>query len=397
MIPNDDDDELDLDPLVEEVRSHLSANPSEDFVEELAEQIVENLDLSDIGMRDNNVADALDSFCQAKLQEVESKKQYNRKLEYIAEYVTTEIEATRTLDLTAADIRGYKQWRKYESLDREEPLADSTLQDDMYLYREFIEYLISSKYLPHRMLTQIDIPTVDYQNGEGVDTKKLDPEFAKIILDYLRRYQYASVEHVTFELFCSGGPRKSDCRSSDVSDFDPKEGRIKYTDHDGELKKGSNSERSYSITEERTKIINDYIEDIRPDITDVNGREPLLTDGDGRLSKSKIQDIAYQWTRPCKVGLDCPHNKDPNQCGAAKRKNHAYKCPSSRAPHHVRKGYITDNRSRGVSPDAINARCDVSPRTQDIHYDLPDKEEQRERADTEFEERDSDPNSGYQP
>ncbi|ERG99154.1 MAG: hypothetical protein J07HQX50_00296, partial [Haloquadratum sp. J07HQX50] len=83
------------------------------------------------------------------------------------------------------------------------------------------------------------------------------------------------------------------------------------------------------------------------------------------------------------------------ECEAAQKNNAAFKCPSSRAPHHIRTGYITDQKNRGVSSDAIQQRCDVSPRVQDQHYDLPDSSGERERYEDEFKNADEDPDSGF--
>jgi hypothetical protein len=129
--------------------------------------------------------------------------------------------------------------------------------------------------------------------------------------------------------------------------------------------------------------------------TDSDGREPLLTKGNGRIGLSTLQKIAYKWTRPCAVGLGCLHDRDPEDCEAAQQNNSAYKCPSSRAPHHIRTGYITDQKNRGVSSDAIDQRCDVSPRVQDQHYDLPDSTEERERFEDEFRDAEDAPDSGF--
>lgn len=93
------------------------------------------------------------------------------------------------------------------------------------------------------------------------------------------------------------------------------------------------------------EIIQDYIADKRPAETDEEGQSPLLTKGDQKISPSTLQKISYKWTRPCMVGIDCPHDRDPEDCEAAQKNNSASKCPSSRAPHHIRKGYTTDQKT----------------------------------------------------
>lgn len=93
------------------------------------------------------------------------------------------------------------------------------------------------------------------------------------------------------------------------------------------------------------EIIQDYIADKRPAETDEEGQSPLLTKGDQKISPSTLQKISYKWTRPCMVGIDCPHDRDPEDCEAAQKNNSTSKCPSSRAPHHIRKGYTTDQKT----------------------------------------------------
>jgi hypothetical protein len=250
--------------------------------------------------------------------------------------------------------------------------------------------------VPLRFEKVVKIPDTDTKSGEGVDEKKIDPELAKAAREYLDKYEYASLEHVTIELLCQSGPRSGGAHGLDVEDFDYNESALKY-EHTDEtsLKKDEASERGIDLFGDGPEIIRDYIKNKRPDETDESGREPLLTDGNGRLSKSTIQKYAYKWSRPCAVGLGCPHDRDPENCEAAEDNNSAHKCPSSRAPHHFRKGYITDQKNRGVSAEAIEHRCDVSPRVQDLHYDLPDEAEKRERYREEFKNAEDDPDSGF--
>lgn len=111
------------------------------------------------------------------------------------------------------------------------------------------------------------------------------------------------------------------------------------------IKNDENSEREITLYEKVPEIIQDYIADKRPAETDEQGQSPLLTKGDQKISPSTLQKISYKWTRPCMVGIDCPHDRDPEDCEAAQKNNSASKCPSSRAPHHIRKGYITDQKT----------------------------------------------------
>jgi len=383
---------------VEFLKQHLSGDPSEELLEQIASTVVDRMadSFPELSLKSRPMDEVLEDFGGDKLEEVDSTGQYERKLNYLRTYLEDEACVETSDDLTSEDVEGYKKWRKYESLSRDEPLARTTLRDDMYLFREFIQYMIEHRMAPARFEKRIEIPEIDYESGEGVDEKKLDPEIAKAALEYLRKYEYAGVEHVSMELMCQSGPRKGGLIGRDVPDFDYEERILQYeTQETTPLKNDEGSEREISLYGETPEIIQDYLKNQRPAETDDEGREPLLTKGDGRISASMLQKIAYMWTRPCEVGLGCPHDRDPDDCEAAQKNNSAYKCPSSRAPHHIRTAYITDQKNRGVSADGVQQRCDVSPRVQDLHYDLPDDTEERERFEEEFRDADDDPNSGF--
>lgn len=383
---------------VEFVKQRLSEDPTEEFVEQIASTVVDQMadSFPELSLKSRPMDEVLSEFREKKLEEVKSTGQYRRKLDYLQTYLEDEARVETTEDLTSKDVERYDKWRKYESLPRDKPLADTTLSDDMYLFREFIQYLIEHRMAPVRFEKYVEIPQIDYEEGEGVDEKKLDPEIAKAALDYLRKYEYADVEHVSIELLCQSGPRRGGLIGRDVPDFDYEERVLQYENQETTpLKNDEGSEREITLYGDVPEIIQDYLKDQRPPETDEEGREPLLTKGDGRMSPSTLQKIAYKWTRPCMVGLDCPHDRDPEDCEAAQKNNSAYKCPSSRAPHHIRTGYITDQKNRGVSAEGIEQRCDVSTRVQKLHYDLPDDTEERERFEDEFRNADEDPNSGF--
>ena len=383
---------------VEFMKARLSEDPTEELLEQIASTVVNQMEDSfpELSLKSRPMDEVLEDFRDGKLETVDSTGQYERKLNYLRTYLEDEARVETSDDLTSEDVERYEKWRKYESLSRDEPLARTTLRDDMYLFREFIQHLIEHRMAPARFEKRIEIPEIDYESGEGVDKKKLDPEIAKAALEYLRKYEYAGVEHVSMELMCQSGPRKGGLIGRDVSDFDYEERILQYeTLETTPLKNDEGSDRGVTLYGEIPEMIQDYLDDQRPAETDEEGREPLLTKGDGRISPSMLQKIAYMWTRPCEVGLGCPHDRDPDDCEAAQKNNSAYKCPSSRAPHHIRTGYITDQKNRGVSADGVQQRCDVSPRVQDLHYDLPDDTEERERFEEEFRNADDDPNSGF--
>ena len=75
------------------------------------------------------------------------------------------------------------------------------------------------------------------------------------------------------------------------------------------------------------------------------------------------------------VGRDCPHDRDPAECEAARNLDKASKCPSSVTPHPIRRGYITYLLQAGVPVEVVSDRCNVSPAIIELHYDVRSKED----------------------
>lgn len=386
------------DAEVAEIKKQLSDDPSDEFLEKVATAVKSELEESipELTFNSRPLEDVLDDFRTKKFDQVTSERQYERKLNYIETYLTNVQNIESTDQLTSEIVESYSQWRKYDSLDREKPLEPTTLQDDMYLFREFIQHLISHNLAPVRFEYVIDIPTVDSGKNIGVDTKQLEPKRARDILAYLRKFKWADIEHVTVELMCEAGPRKSGLYALDVEDFDGDNAVLHFNHREKTpLKNDEKSERSITLYGDVSNIIQDYLEMVRDETRDEFGRNPLLSTGDGRIGKSTIKKISYMWTRPCQIGKECPHDREPKSCEAANQNAKAYECPSSRAPHHVRTGYITAKRNEGVPIEAISQRCDVSPRVLKKHYDLPDMQAERKRHDDDFRQAESDEDSGF--
>lgn len=110
---------------------------------------------------------------------------------------------------------------------------------------------------------------------------------------------------------------------------------------DTPLKNGEGGERLVALSDAVCDVLNDWIDDQRPDSTDDYGRNPLLASSQGRVHVTTIQQYAYMTTQPCFYGVACPHDRAPATCDAAVERYEASKCPSSVSPHAIRRGSIT--------------------------------------------------------
>jgi len=201
------------------------------------------------------------------------------------------------------------------------------------------------------------------------------------ILEYVSRYQYASRTHVVFALLWRTGIRTGSIRALDVGDFYPDEQALELV-HRPEtgtpLKNKQNAERMVALDGRLIRMLEEYIDGPRHDKKDEYDRELLVTTQQGRPAASTIRDTIYRITRPCTVGKECPHDRDPDDCPAMETRSSS-RCPSSRSPHDIRSGAITAHLLEDVPVEIVSERCDVSRDVLDRHYDRRTEREKMEQ------------------
>lgn len=284
-------------------------------------------------------------------------------------------------ELTGNDLAEYRVWRREEAPTKVDKLRPKSEETQQKILRVFIKRCESWEVVTPRLHEYVLIPKLS--RSDEVRDEVLDSHTAKQILDWLGRYEYASLHHVIWLLYAESGARLGGIHSLDVADYvSERDGgylKLRHRPKTGTtLKNGEEGERSVSITPGLCDVLDDYLEDKRVDKADEYGREPLLTTSHGRVSKSTIRTYFYAWTRPCVIGMECPYGRDSSECNAAKRNNWAYECPDSLSTHPIRKGYITAELKSGTSKMVLTERCDVSGKILDKHYDHRTEKEKME-------------------
>ena len=209
----------------------------------------------------------------------------------------------------------------------------------------------------------------------------LDSEHAEPMLAYLEKYEYATPQHVVLSLLWHTMLRVGAARALDLRDYDREERFLAVVDRADTgtpIKNGKGGQRLVALSGQICATLDDYIRDRRRDVTDVHGRKPLLTSAQGRMSRSTIRRYCYEYSRPCEIGLDCPHGMDPETCDYAPS-DEASKCPSSVSPHPFRRGAITHYLANDVPETAVSQRANVSPDVLEQHYDQRTSKEKMEQ------------------
>lgn len=328
------------------------------------------------GLEHLSPTEGVQAYIAARKSELSQSTRYehttrlNRFLEWCDEQDVTNLN-----ELTARNLQEYLQ-------DRQEAVAPTTLENEMRTLRLAIQEWEKINGVPEGLSKKVKVPTA--KKGYRSREVKVGKDHAQGILAYLKKYEYATLRHIMFSLFWHTGCRMGGLRALDLQDYYPDRYRKPLLDfnHRPEsgtpLKKEQWGEREVPLSDEMGTLIDDYIEGHRHDVTDRNGREPLLTTKQGRPQKTTIQRNIYKVTTPCYIGFECPENKDPKKCDFTEY-NQASKCPDSVSPHGVRRAFVTKMRDMGADFDTIGERVDASPRTLREHYDTPTPQEKRDR------------------
>jgi site-specific recombinase XerD len=325
-------------------------------------------------------AEAVDLYLDARESELSEKSLQNQRyrLRSFVEWCDSE-EIDNLNDLTGRDLHRFRVWRSNGDGDRYEAVSTVTLRGILQTLRKFLEFAASIDACEQGLRERVLLPEVDAED-ESSD-EKLPADHAQELLRYFDRFRYASRDHVIVALLWHTGIRLGSLRALDVSDFDPDGRFIRLRHRPGQetpLKNRRAAERKIAVGEHYAQVLSDYIEHHRHDVTDEYGREPLITSRHGRLTEVPIRQTLYRVTRPCVIG-ECPHDKDPETCEWMVNNERASGCPSSRSPHGVRRGAITQHLRDGVPEEVVTDRMNVSADVLDQHYD---QRSERERMET---------------
>lgn len=279
------------------------------------------------------------------------------------------------------DLTG-RMVKEYQLAQRERrdwaPVTEKTQLDTV---RVFVRWAESIEAVTPDLSERVQSPDLD--EDANVRTEELDTKRAEKVLDHLRKYRYCSLQHVTLEVIWHSMCRRGAARSLDVRDYDSDNQhlRFKHRPETGTpLKNGKKSNRYVAIADHIADLLDDWLENQRPDVTDEYGRQPLLASDQGRIHQTTVMQYAYCNTRPCVYG-GCPIGRDEETCPATAW-DKASSCPESVSPHPIRRGAITHHLRSDVPDPVVSDRADVSEKVIDKHYDErsgKEKMEQRRR------------------
>jgi len=285
-------------------------------------------------------------------------------------------------ELSGRDLYEFRVWRRTGGYSQgmDDEIAPKTLDSALTTVRSFLRFCAQIEAVPEDLYEKVPLPSLS--NSEEVSDSTISPERVPEILAWLDRYEYASRDHVLWTLVWHTGARLGGIRALDLEDcyLDGSSPGLDYKHRPPStpLKNDEQGERFNRVSDHVVRVLEDYIDGPRNEVRDDEGRAPLVTTTRGRVSPTCIRDAFYRWTRPCFIGVECPHDRDPDSCEYATMEGMS-KCPSARSPHDVRKARVTKYRNDGVPRGVVSDRLDASEQVLDKHYDRASKREKADR------------------
>lgn len=175
-------------------------------------------------------------------------------------------------DLTGRGLKRYKLWRRDDG-----DLNNMTLKTQMDTLRVFIRWCEAIDAVMPDLSVKVESPNL--KHNDNVREVMLDPDDGDEVLSYLRKYEYASIEHVTLTLLWHCSLRRGAAVALDVDDYDSGSQQIavRHRPETGTpIKNKARGERVIALQASVCELLDDWIADRRPNVADEYGCGPLL-------------------------------------------------------------------------------------------------------------------------
>jgi site-specific recombinase XerD len=184
-----------------------------------------------------------------------------------------EQELTNLNELTGRQLHEYRLWRRDEG-----DLAPATEKTQMDTLRVFIRWVESIDGAPEDLHVKVRSPNLT--GGDNVRDVMLEVDRAEELLEYLRRYEYASRPHVVIALMWHTMMRIGAIRALDIDDYNSEKQSIQVVNQPESgtrIKNGREGERFVALSDEVCMVLDDWIDQRRPETETDNGRKPLIS------------------------------------------------------------------------------------------------------------------------
>lgn len=315
----------------------------------------------------------------------QTPRSHRSRLSFWVEWFESETEYNYVDEISRTDILRFKKWRfvteedvrESDDLTENDIHATTTVKTQMDTLRRLLSWAETHGLVAEDIHIAAESPDTD--DDDDIAHRYVDPDRLQEHLEWLRTYEWGQRQTVVLAIIWETAMRRSAVRALDVSDWNSDEQVLHVRNREEEatrLKNGGKGERDVAVTDRTAELIDAWIEGPRPNETDENGREPLITTTQGRVSGGCIQTDVYDALRPRRIREEC--SCEGSGCKASGKSN-AYLCEDTEGPHAVRATSITYHLNQGWPIEYVSDRADCSKKVIEKHYDEATETEKMER------------------
>lgn len=201
---------------------------------------------------------------------------HERRLRWFKRWFKRETNYTHLSELSGLDLHKFRVWRQGD-------IAPMTLKTQMDTVRVFLYWCRNIDAVSEDLPEKCESPRVSSEQNQRSDM--IPEDRVEHILNYLSRYEYASVAHLLWTLLWRTGIRVGAARAIDVDDFYPEERYVEIhhrPNEDTPLKNQYRGERPVSLHPDTCEVLGDYIDNNRRDVVDEYGRSPNVHESAGK-------------------------------------------------------------------------------------------------------------------
>jgi Site-specific recombinase XerD len=187
--------------------------------------------------------------------------------------------------LTGRQLHRYRLWRREDGdLNK---VSEKTQMDTL---RVFIRWLESIDGVEQDLSQKVLSPSITPdENSRDV---MLDSDSASKVLAHLEKYEYASIQHVAIALMWHTMMRVGGVHALDVDDYDPDDQcvKVRHRPESGTpIKNQGKGERMVALSDQLCDVLDDWLAEKRPSVTDEHGREPLLASREAVRTRQRFE------------------------------------------------------------------------------------------------------------
>ncbi|ERG91260.1 MAG: site-specific recombinase XerD [Haloquadratum walsbyi J07HQW1] len=187
--------------------------------------------------------------------------------------------------LTGRQLHRYRLWRREDGdLNK---ISEKTQMDTL---RVFIRWLESIDGVEQDLSQKVLSPSITPdENSRDV---MLDSDSASKVLAHLEKYEYASIQHVAIALMWHTMMRVGGVHALDVDDYDPDDQcvKVRHRPESGTpIKNQGKGERMVALSDQLCDVLDDWLAEKRPSVTDEHGREPLLASREAVRTRQRFE------------------------------------------------------------------------------------------------------------